>query len=283
MQRGAQNGRNREKRFRVATQNEPHGRFLLQRGGAIVANSPYLCGAGYIARYLQFNLQDMVRRFSLLLFIGIGLLLPFRAICQEGPAVPIIEQYAPTPKAMEHIRSGILPVDLNSGTVSLEIPVGSYEDADFTIPISLRYSTGGLRPLSPSGDAGLGWSLSAGGSITREIVGVDDFVTGGYYNTDNHYSADSVYFLTRSIHWNEDYLPSVDPGYHETTSDIYHFSFPGHSGSFVIANDGTFTAYDTSGERGTSRLFTIIRMIKSFQARTKILFQGIKIRPTLYT
>ena len=74
--------------------------FSRNAEGVKRRNSSYLCGAGYIARYLQFNLQDMVRRFSLLLFIGIGLLLPFRAICQEGPAVPIIEQYAPTPKAM---------------------------------------------------------------------------------------------------------------------------------------------------------------------------------------
>ena len=161
-----------------------------------------------------------------------------------------LEQYAPTPKAMEETRYGSLPVDLNSGTLSFEIPVGSYSDQDFTIPISLRYSSGGLQPSRPSGEAGLGWSLSAGGSISREIIGLDDFKTGGYYYANHSYASASIYAMSYSVVTLDSTYPSLD-GTHETTSDIYHFTFPGHSGSFLIANDGTFQAYGTSGERGT--------------------------------
>ena len=162
-------------------------------------------------------------------------------------------QYAPTQPSLEQVRYGILPVDLSSGVLSMEIPIGSYSDEDFDIPISLRYSYDGFKPLQPSGNAGLGWNLSAGGCITREIVGIDDFKTQGYSNSSFSDTAENVYGLgswVSPLSHNNTIYPSVG-GQKETTSDIYHFSFPGHSGSFVIANDGTFTAYGTSGERGT--------------------------------
>ncbi|MBP5689828.1 MAG: RHS repeat-associated core domain-containing protein [Bacteroidales bacterium] len=201
---------------------------------------------------MRCTVLPMFRRITYISILCLLLLsFPVRSYCQDrNPADMMIEQYAPTPKALEQIRAGLLPVDLSSGSLSMDIPVGAYEDADFTIPVSLHYSTGGLKPASPSGEAGLGWTLMAGGSITREIVGIDDFFTGGFYYAD-HISASSVYNMTESVALFDNRLPSLDNGNHETTSDIYHFSFPGHSGSFVIANDGTFTAYDTSGDRGT--------------------------------
>lgn len=162
-------------------------------------------------------------------------------------------QYAPTQPSLEQVRYGVLPVDLSSGVLSMEIPIGSYSDEDFDIPISLRYSYDGFKPLQPSGNAGLGWNLSAGGCITREIVGIDDFKTQGYSNSPFSDTAENVYGLgswVSPLSHNNTTYPSIG-GQKETTSDIYHFSFPGHSGSFVIANDGTFTAYGTSGERGT--------------------------------
>ena len=71
-----------------------------------------------------------------------------------GAPVDKNSQYSPSPKALDNTRYGILPVDLNSGTMSMEIPVGAYQDQDFYIPISLRYSYSGFRPASPSGEAG---------------------------------------------------------------------------------------------------------------------------------
>lgn len=174
--------------------------------------------------------------------------LQWKANAQLQPTT-LLDQYAATPKALEQTRYGNLPVDLNSGTFSMDIPIGTYSDQDFTIPISLHYVAAGFRPGSPSGEAGLGWSLIAGGSITREIVGLDDFDPDGGFKAAPSFSKDTVYTLNHSVSVING-VPSLD-GSHETTSDIYHFTFPGHSGSFIIDNGGNFVAYATSGERGT--------------------------------
>ena len=162
----------------------------------------------------------------------------------------IIEQYAPTPKALSQTRYGEVSVNKNTGSLGLEISIGSYIDQDFDIPISLSYNYDGFKPERPSGEAGLGWSLIAGGSITREIVGLDDFETNGYYYADNHYNSSSIYGMGYPISKSLSY-PTISGNSDETTSDIYHFSFPGHSGSFIIDNNGNFTTYSTSGEKDT--------------------------------
>lgn len=183
-------------------------------------------------------------------FLLLAIFLSIHLSAQNPGVTSLIEQYAPTPKALEQTRHGDVSVDGGSGVASLEIPIGAYQDHDFNIPISLQYSFDGLKPASPSGEAGLGWSLSAGGSITREIVGLDDFVTEGYKASSSHPSSSNIYSMARTITTMDGGYPSFD-GTHETTSDIYHFTFPGHSGSFIIDNSGNFVTYGTSGERGT--------------------------------
>ena len=194
------------------------------------------------------------------IFALVSFMVPMHSFAQNN-ITDVLTQYAPTPKALSETRYGSLPIDLNSGTISMEIPIGTYQDQDFNLPISLRYSSSGFRPARPSDEAGLGWNLFAGGSVTREIVGIDDFTTGGYYwhtqNT-NLYSSSSVYgldttkfIITNHINGDGSSYPSID-GTHETTSDIYHFSMPGYSGSFVINNNHQFKVYATSsGAKGT--------------------------------
>ena len=143
-----------------------------------------------------------IRFSSLSLFTFCFLSMTLTLSAQEsGDIQTVLNQYAPTPKALSMIRYGCLPVDLNSGTMSLEIPIGEYKDQDFSIPVSLRYSSSGFKPASPSGEAGLGWSLAAGGAITREIVGVDDFRTGGYFSSSHFHHPDTVYQLRREVYY----------------------------------------------------------------------------------
>lgn len=178
------------------------------------------------------------------------LLLVSKPALSQGSVESIIQQYAPTPQALSVVKGGQVNVNGNTGKMSLQVPVGEYSDRDFTIPISLDYSYDGFKPASPSGAAGLGWSLNAGGCISREIVGVDDFGEYGYYYA-SHYSSLTIYNMQHSVSLIEEILQPTLGDSHETTSDIYHFSFPGHSGSFVIDNDGHFAPYGTSGEGGT--------------------------------
>lgn len=195
--------------------------------------------------------------------LSLILLLLFRIAdlkAQPGPVSESISRqmdYAATPKALACVEYGALTPDLNTGALSFDIPIYTYEDQDFTIPVSLRYFTNGFRPERPSEEAGLGWTLMAGGAISREIVGVDDF--GDYGRWGYNLSNVDVYNLNGSVYYHnaagEDIISMTSDG-RETTSDIYHFTFPGHSGSFVIRSDGAgFKVYGCSG--GNSGTYTV--------------------------
>ncbi len=175
--------------------------------------------------------------------------------------------YDPTPKALEMTRYGNLPIDQNSGRVTFEIPVYTYEDQDFKIPVSLSYASSGFRPGTQTGEAGLGWTLMAGGSITREIIGGDDFGESGAFTGTHTTDAQTMYTMGYQVHYpciTEELLQPYVTDFKETTSDIYHFSFAGQGGSFIVGNDHQFHPYGTTDGLGTysidyqSGAFTII-------------------------
>ena len=196
----------------------------------------------------------------------------FSAYCQDVLTVPA-NQYAPTPKALEMTRYGHMPPDLNSGVYSHDIPIYTYEDKDFSIPVSLHYSSSGFQPARMSDEAGLHWTLMAGGAITREIVGVDDFSDDGLYNSYATVNDSIMYRMIKPSNithgfftYHDHNTPSLYGEYEECSSDRYHFSFPGHSGSFVMNHSGTgFIVYGTEAGHGmydisydgSSKSFTI--------------------------
>lgn len=130
-----------------------------------------ICGSCFYPIFsisLKNSYHGLMSRVLPYLAFAVMLLSSYTAYSQDE-IKPIMEQYAPTPKALEQSRYGEISMNHNSGSLGLEIPIGSYTDQDFDIPISLSYSNSGFKPMRPSGEAGLGWSLIAGGSITREI------------------------------------------------------------------------------------------------------------------
>ena len=160
----------------------------------------------------------------------------------------------PEPQTAGMLRySGGTP-NLYTGTVTAEIPVYVYSDPDFTIPISLSYSASGYRPGVPANYVGLGWTLNAGGCISRRVRGVKDenesgAVFGFKVASDHRDWSDTTNLediMTR------DGLPVIHSGAnnYETTSDIYMYSFMGHSGKFVIDRNGLAVVYDSSDPQG---------------------------------
>lgn len=106
----------------------------------------------------------------------------------SGNITPSVETYQ-----MERHGQDFLPS--NSGAVQFNIPLYVYKDEDFNLPITLNYAYDGYRPSVGSGTVGLGWALSCGGFVTREVRGIpdeefnNDDSTEGYY----HYVSESFY------------------------------------------------------------------------------------------
>lgn len=162
--------------------------------------------------------------------------------------------YTPTPQTLAFMRYGMSPVDKYTGCASLDIPLYTYKDNDFELPISATYTSQGFIPERQTGILGLNWFLNCGGSISREIKGLPDDYTGnsinGYLSIDENYSEESLLNLEIGE------VDSEESGIYniygcETTSDIYYFNFLGHTGTFHFNNQGRAQVYNTGGNSGT--------------------------------
>jgi YD repeat-containing protein len=75
-------------------------------------------------------------------------------------------------------------VDLYTGTAQVNIPLCVLSSRALNIPVSLSYTAGrGVKVQDYATSVGLGWQLSAGGSISRVVRGLPDEFAKGYLGT----------------------------------------------------------------------------------------------------
>ena len=98
---------------------------------------------------------------------------------------PIIKPAIPqmfSPNAAELGKYGRTPVNYFNGLPSISIPLTEVNAKGYTLPIYLTYHASGNKPDQHPGWVGLGWTLHAGGSITRVINGQKDECSAEEYN-----------------------------------------------------------------------------------------------------
>ncbi len=167
----------------------------------------------------------------------------------------------PSPQAWCFAKYGNTPVNLYTGTVSVEIPLYVYEDNDFRLPVSAGYASNGLMPGIRPGILGAGWFLNAGGIITREIKGIpDETYSGvgvfGYYHLhrkNNPQLSSPAYMPDLDLRVQK-ITNAGDGSSYETEPDVFHFNLPGCRGSFFLGPNGQVHVYDTEGPQGEIRV-----------------------------
>lgn len=123
-----------------------------------------------------------MRKFSLVFFvIFFG---RFVALGQlQNVSLPAIAPPSPNAAAIEKFIE--TPVSLYTGVPSISIPFYEINEGRIKVPVTLDYHAGGIRVEETSSNVGLGWSLNAGGMISRTIRGRPDddpHPDGGYFN-----------------------------------------------------------------------------------------------------
>src|SRR5579859_7321356 len=117
----------------------------------------------------------------------LGSLLTFFASVTMQPAMAQGPQLAtvvpPTPNAAAFQKYGDIPVSAYTGIPDISIPLYTAKFRDISVPISLSYHASGIKVSEEASQVGLGWVLNAGGNITRNIVGYDDFNGATYFNS----------------------------------------------------------------------------------------------------
>lgn len=74
-----------------------------------------------------------------------------------------------SPNATSLGEYGEVPVSPFTGIPKIEIPLTEIEAGNHKLPISLSYHAGGVRPDQHPGWVGVGWTLNAGGCISRVV------------------------------------------------------------------------------------------------------------------
>ena len=209
-------------------------------------------------------------RFKIFLAVGITVGLQTSLSGQqhiEGADVPSFN--LPTNQTWSFIKYGGSPGDLHTGAVGAMIPIFEYQDDDFSFPISLNYASGGYMPNRAVGIVGPGWYLNIGGTLTREVVGFPD---------DRNIRQDAGisymgYFCRQISEFNSEGLPLTTewliPGNHHVTftggreveedPDVFHFSFMGHSGSFIGYGDNA-KVFNSAGPAQEYKIITYTQL-----------------------
>lgn len=136
--------------------------------------------------------------------------------------------------------SQITNVDLFTGTGSMNIPIHGFSVDGLNAGVSLSYMAKGIRVDELSSSVGLGWNLNAGGSIVREVYGIEDEVTLPAF-----FKFGAVTYPTpdpSTYDWLEGVLvpganntpPPYDVNTDDKEYDLFHVSLLGRSFTFGI-------------------------------------------------
>src|SRR5688572_15419939 len=85
-----------------------------------------------------------------------------------------IQVVPPSPNASSLGKFGDVPVGLYTGTPSIGVPIFDINGRELSVPIALSYHAGGIKVEEVASNVGLGWSLQAGGMISRTMRGEPD-------------------------------------------------------------------------------------------------------------
>lgn len=185
-----------------------------------------------------------------------------------------------SPNAASLGKYGEVPVGYYTGIPNISVPIYDINTGFLTLPINLSYHAGGIKVEEMASWVGLGWSLNAGGVISRQLRGLPDEASSGYLNT----KTDVERYLNNQMTFNErkGFIVDLNDNVRDGQPDIFVYNFGGESGKFFFGNDGkvytiplsknkiefgTFEGYTNSwkitDQSGTQYFFTVKEITSS--------------------
>jgi len=192
----------------------------------------------------------MKQKFINLVIVS-NLLLVLHSIAQTTPGLKKFTP--PSPNAAALGKYGDIPVGLYTGIPSINIPIYTLKGRELELPINLSYHAGGIKVEEIASWVGIGWSLNAGGVITRSVRGFPDDVSTGYFNTRNTIVPLAKKYIA-NLNPTTSYLSdagNADPAdlqmlnqvkdqITDAEPDIFYFNFGKYSGKFFMNESGQF-------------------------------------------
>ncbi len=228
------------------------------------------------------NYYTTMKQLLLVLFLSTFV---FRSIAQEIPSPNDNRSLASASSDATNVQfQSQVGVNQSTGIVQISLPIANLVAEGVSVPITMAYSTQGIRVEERSGWTGLGWALMAGGQINRVVKGwpdefdVPDNIFGSI-DDKSLYGSPNGGFLQQgeNIPW------YTDADFHDRTRrsvlgrldtqpDEFYFTFNGRSGMFLLDNANNFitmpyqdisieyaanfTSFTLSDEAGNKYLFS---------------------------
>ncbi len=162
----------------------------------------------------------------------------FKTLTQNINATP------QAPNSASLGKYGEYPVNENVGLPGITIPVYQVNVGNISFPVDISYHASGIRVADVASWVGLGFSLNAGGMITRRVVGLpDDMNTNsgrlGFfykYNMIASYPGTAWEIVENSTQglpfW--EIRQAIDDGKFDYMPDVFAYNFAGKSGTFTL-------------------------------------------------
>lgn len=176
------------------------------------------------------NFMVSVQFSKICAFIVWMLLFSSTSFCQENADnfQKMVDVLPPPPNAAAISKAALFNLNKNTGAPNINIPLFNLANRKLNVPVSLAYTSTGIKVDEIASRVGMGWSLNAGGVVTRTLRGTPDEVNPRKYPTVAFgYNWDSYFFM-------KDIVESTNTYGYDSEPDLFTFSFNGVTGSFVF-------------------------------------------------
>jgi len=167
----------------------------------------------------------LIRVLMLSIIVGIFTKPALAQLNQPSVSTDMVSILTPSPNAASLGKFLEVPVGEYTGVPNVGIPMWQIKDGDISLDISLSYHAGGIKVDDIASWVGAGWSLNAGGTISRVVRGLPD--SYGTTQTINNFVNNQMNTETRDA-----FLLGVYRGTTDSEPDLYHVSVGDLSFSF---------------------------------------------------
>ncbi|MCT3728706.1 hypothetical protein HZQ82_16640 [Elizabethkingia anophelis] len=139
-----------------------------------------------------------------------------------------------TPESFAFNKISNTDIDFISGKDNISIPIYTIKNKDIEIPLTLNYSTGGIRLNEIASNVGLGWTLNTKNKITKNTKGKDDDFYTIWKPSENEILNFQQEFLETDPLFQKIKEATDVYSNKDTQSDIYSYNLPTSSGTFFF-------------------------------------------------
>ena len=144
---------------------------------------------------------------------------------------------SPNPNAAALAKYIDYPVSMSTGVPNISIPVYTLNSSQLSVPVSISYHAGGIKVSDMAYTMGAGWTLNAGGAISRTLKDIPDETTYGFYNM--VYPDENVSSTYQKEYCFANHIVDINTANYvkyDGEPDIFYYNFGDQSGTFIYKN-----------------------------------------------